>query len=358
VALFVMMIGEKLTGRIEGGYRGGVDEFFLLLVPDGRRYSEPMFRQDMNTIRKELNFTFSLPRLRRRLAAFVGSGEVNLTINGAFLDSYEDEKIDNVIFRAYQELFSTSSSPEYCKSNIRERKDIEGIICGERIIPLFQPIILLHNNTLYGHEALSRISGGTKIGTTEDLFAKAEKCGLTYPLDMLCRKKALIRAKELDIPGKLFLNVCPNLIQSSGHERGVTAALLDELQIERSRIVFELTERTLITDYDLFLRALSHYREQGYSIAIDDLGSGYAGLEMLARTEPDYVKLARFLIAGIDTSSTRQALVETLVTFCARIGAAVIAEGIERREELEFLCSAGVSMGQGYLLGRPTTHPF
>jgi EAL domain-containing protein (putative c-di-GMP-specific phosphodiesterase class I) len=354
VALFIRMVSDKLTGRIEGGYRGGAGDFFLLLVPDGH-YSEQLFRRDMNTIRTVLSGNFSLPHMRRRLAPLHGTGTVNLIVDGVFLNGGAGENADNLLFRAFQELFAISSSPE-CR-HIPQRDDIEEIILRDRITPFFQPIIDLGTGTLHGYEALSRITGATTIGNTEDLFTLAGECGLTHPLDMLCRKKALVRAKELDLPGRLFLNVSPLLIQATGHERGVTAALLDELRIERSRITLELTERTLISDYDLFLRALSHYRMQGYSIAIDDLGSGYAGLEMLARIEPDYVKLARFLVTDIDTSPTRQALIDALVTFCARIGATVIAEGIERREELAFLRSAGVSLGQGYLLGRPDPAP-
>jgi EAL domain-containing protein (putative c-di-GMP-specific phosphodiesterase class I) len=354
VALFIRMIGDKLSGRIEGGYRGENGDFFLLLVPAGT-YSEPMFRQDMHMIRRELASNFALPPLKHRLASLDGTGELSLTVEGVFLTGGDGEKADNALFRAFQELFSTSAAHEM--RNFPERQELEEIIQGERITPLFQPIMLLRDNSPYGHEALSRVAGSTTLGNTEELFAAAGKCGLARRLDMLCRRKALVRASELDLPGRLFLNVCPRLLQTGGHERGVTAALLDELRIERSRITFELTERTLISDYDLFLRALSHYREQGYAIAIDDLGSGYAGLKMLARVEPDYVKLARFLIAGIDTSATRQALVESLANFCARIGATVIAEGIERPEELEFLRGIGIPLGQGYLLGRPAPAP-
>lgn len=102
---------------------------------------------------------------------------------------------------------------------------------------------------------------------------------------------------------------------------------------------------------------VAHYREQGYSIAIDDLGSGYAGLQILARLEPEYVKLSRFLIASIEISPTRQALVESLVMFCNRTGARVIAEGIERQEELAYLRALGIHFGQGYLLAKPSTFP-
>jgi EAL domain-containing protein (putative c-di-GMP-specific phosphodiesterase class I) len=212
----------------------------------------------------------------------------------------------------------------------------------------------LESGKYHGYEALSRISKPSIIRNSEELFSRSGSYGLASSLELLCRKKALGKVRELTIPGKIFLNVCPALFQSCDHERGITATLLEELKIERSRIVFELTERTIIEDYDRFLRGVEHYREQGYSIAIDDLGSGYAGLQSLARLEPDYVKLARFLIDSIDLSSTKQALVESLAAFCNKIGAMVIAEGIERPEELEYLQSIGIHFGQGYLLGRPS----
>jgi EAL domain-containing protein (putative c-di-GMP-specific phosphodiesterase class I) len=122
-------------------------------------------------------------------------------------------------------------------------------------------------------------------------------------------------------------------------------------------VVFELTEKTLISDYALFERGVAHYRSQGYRIAIDDLGDGYAGLKMLSQVVPDYVKLAQFLVSNIDLSSSRQALAEALVCYSKKIGAQVIAEGIERPEELEYFTSIGTEFGQGYLLARPSHTP-
>lgn len=355
VALFIRIMGKKLKGRIEGGYKAGADEFFLLLVPDGF-YSEALFRQDIETIRRELGSYCTLPHMARRIAPGSGTGKVMPQTEGVFITNQQGESGTSTLFRAFQALMDASSAPVVLKR--AGRLEMEQIIANQQITPVFQPIFSLKDGEVYGYEALSRITRPDAIATTEELFANAAEYGLASPLEMLCRKKALTRARELDINGRIFLNVCPDVLQASEHERGITAALLDELQIERSRITFELTERTLIEDYELFQRVLSHYREQGYSIAIDDLGSGYAGLNMLARLEPDYVKLARFLIASIDTSTTKQALVEALVTFCGRIGASVIAEGIERSEELEYLISAGVSFGQGYLLAKPSPLPF
>jgi EAL domain-containing protein (putative c-di-GMP-specific phosphodiesterase class I) len=354
VALFIRTMGKRLTGKIEGGYKANPGEFFLLLAPVAD-YTEKLFNRDVDVIRRELGRHFALPRPAGRGVPPGLMDRVALKVEGVYLVHRPGDNVDNALFRAFQQLFGSSSPHGHHKT--AEQSEIEGIIGGELITPVYQPIISLSDGAVFGYEALSRINAPGMGINPEELFAAAGKYGLTYPLEMLCRKKALETVSELDIPGRIFLNVCPTIVQTGRHERGITAALLESLQIERSRIVFELTERTIIEDYELFNRALSHYREQGYSIAIDDLGSGYAGLKMLAKLEPEYVKLAHFLIASIDTSYTRQALVEALGNFCGKIGATVIAEGIERKEELDFLISAGVKLGQGYLLGKPSPQP-
>lgn len=351
IALFIRIMEKKLSGKIAGGYQAGTGEFFLLLVPQ-EGYNERLFQRDMEIIRQELRRHCALPPLARRIVPLGADGDVTLAVEGVFLANRAGETVDNALFRAFQELFGSSSSSARLKNS--EQTELEEIITGEMIAPVYQPIFSLQSREIHGYEALSRVSRPGAAASPEELFTRAARYNLAYHLDMLCRRKALTRARILNLTGKLFINVCPGVLLASEHEPGITAALLERLEIDRARIVFELTERTLIDDYALFHRALAHYRDQGYSIAIDDLGSGYAGLKMLAELEPEYVKLARFLVAGVDTSSTRQSLVEALVNFCAKIGATVIAEGIERQEELAFLASAGVQLGQGYLLARPS----
>lgn len=238
-----------------------------------------------------------------------------------------------------------------------ELLELEHIVAFKQIMPVFQPIISLDKGVTVGHESLSRLTHSGGITSPEGLFDKARQYGLTAEVERLCREKALTRARELNLDGLIFLNVCPTLLQAEGHRAGFTAQLLDALGIERSRVVFELTEKTLITDCELFERGVAHYRSQGYRIAIDDLGDGYAGLKMLSQVVPDYVKLARFLVSDIDTSSSKQALAEALVCFSKKIGAQVIAEGLERSEELGYFLSIGADYGQGYLLARPTPNP-
>jgi EAL domain-containing protein (putative c-di-GMP-specific phosphodiesterase class I) len=354
MTLSVKVLGRGLRGKIEGGYKAGNGEFFLLLVPH-QDYSEADFYLDMDRIRQELHRYLAISPEQGESSRLVEGEAFQVTVDGVFLVDREGERADNALFRAFQELFGASA--HFPRQQCSERREIEDIIANELITPAFQPIISLQHGSVYAYEALSRVSRPSPLANPELLFAKSVDYGLTAPLEMLCRRKALIRATELGIANRLFLNVCPTLLLANDHERGVTAALLDQLAIRRSAITFEITERTLIEDYDLFRRVLAYYREQGYSIAIDDLGSGYAGLKMLAQLEPNYVKLARFLSSDIDTSSTKQALVEALVFFCNKIGARVIAEGIERPEELTVLMEIGVSFGQGYLLGRPSFDP-
>jgi EAL domain-containing protein (putative c-di-GMP-specific phosphodiesterase class I) len=247
--------------------------------------------------------------------------------------------------------------PEPSRSYEQERLELEHIIVFKQIMPVFQPIVSLHNGAIHGYESLSRLTHGGSITNPEELFDKARKHGMTAEIEKLCREKALSRASEIDLTGMIFLNVCPALLHTEGHRPGFTAELLSHLGIDHSRVVFELTEKTLISDYALFERGVAHYRSQGYRIAIDDLGDGYAGLKMLSQVVPDYVKLAQFLVSNIDSSSSRQALAEALVCYSKKIGAQVIAEGIERPEELEYFTSIGTEYGQGYLLARPSNIP-
>jgi EAL domain-containing protein (putative c-di-GMP-specific phosphodiesterase class I) len=117
--------------------------------------------------------------------------------------------------------------------------------------------------------------------------------------------------------------------------------------------VLEITERTAIKDYPRFQEYLKAFRERGFRFAVDDAGSGYAGLGSIANLAPDYIKLDISLIANIDTNFLKQNLVETMVTFANNQGAQVIAEGVERREEFETVKQLGVHFTQGFLFHRP-----
>jgi EAL domain-containing protein (putative c-di-GMP-specific phosphodiesterase class I) len=119
------------------------------------------------------------------------------------------------------------------------------------------------------------------------------------------------------------------------------------------RVVIEITERTAIKDYPKFRGRLKAFREAGFRFAVDDAGSGYAGLGSIANLEPDFIKLDMSLITCIDSNFIKQNLVETMVKFANDQGASVIAEGVEREEEFETVKQLGVHLVQGFYLHRP-----
>jgi EAL domain-containing protein (putative c-di-GMP-specific phosphodiesterase class I) len=134
---------------------------------------------------------------------------------------------------------------------------------------------------------------------------------------------------------------------------GALVRLVEAQGLTPDRVVLEITEKSAIENYELFAEALSELTRRGFSIAVDDVGAGYSGLEKIAHLRPRYLKFDRELIRDIDSSYIRREMTRALKTFASSIGSAIIAEGIERQGELETLIDLGVGYGQGYLLGRP-----
>jgi diguanylate cyclase (GGDEF)-like protein len=227
------------------------------------------------------------------------------------------------------------------------------IIENERIYPVFQPIIDLKNGSVFGYEALTRLEDRSIIRNPEELFQSAQQFKQTSRLEKICRKKAISKAHSLNISAYLSINICPSVLKSPQHEKGTTAALLQEFSTLQNQIILELTERFYIKDYDLFEKTVNYYRSQGFRIAIDDLGAGFSDLKMLSKMEPYMVKIDGFLISDIHKSIKKQRLLKALVTFCHDCNTLVTAECIEKKEELDILIEMQVDLAQGYLLGKP-----
>ena len=122
-------------------------------------------------------------------------------------------------------------------------------------------------------------------------------------------------------------------------------------------MVLEITERHSVKDFNLFHRTLDHYRDAGYGVAVDDVGTGYSGLATIAEIRPDVIKLDMSMVHGVDNNPVKRSLIETLLTFADKVGCRIVAEGIETEAELTCLIRLGVHYGQGFFLGRPEVPP-
>jgi EAL domain-containing protein (putative c-di-GMP-specific phosphodiesterase class I)/GGDEF domain-containing protein len=293
----------------------------------------------------------------RQLEIFVGNrledvhGEDVSSLFDFFIGSshvYYTPKIrfERLMYRGVREAANAARSVEQ-RERVRRTAALKGVLHKGSVYVDFHPIVHAESGDIFGYEALAR-GVPRNLRSPEVMFEVAAEADLVWELSRLCRARALAGAKNL-LQGEqlLFVNVDPHDFADPGFD------VLDS--IDPRRIVFEITERTAIKDYPKFRERLRSFRERGFRFAVDDAGSGYAGLGSIANLEPDFIKLDISLINSIDTNFIKQNLVETMVGFAREQGAMVIAEGIERTEDLETVKRIGVPLVQGFLLHHPAS---
>jgi diguanylate cyclase (GGDEF)-like protein len=233
---------------------------------------------------------------------------------------------------------------------------IQRLVAGDSLYTLFQPIIDGATREPIGHEALTRGPEGA-LEQPAALIAAAASAGLSIALERRCLESALRSYRTLQLQGRLFLNLLPrNLLDW----KDLAAWLEQQLvihAIDAHDIVLEITEHGLTEDEMLLANAVAPLRALGCDIAIDDLGAGSSGLKTWAAIRPDYVKVDRYFVAGIEQDAVRGEILRSVVDMGRVTGSRVIAEGIENREQYALLLELGVDYLQGFLLGRPQRVP-
>ena len=215
-----------------------------------------------------------------------------------------------------------------------------------------QPVVRLGDRTVLGYEALCRFAPQAGLRNPDELFAGAAITGLEREVEAACLVAAFAAAPQAT-PATLFVNVAVATLVEGRSAADRLSRLADTSGISPSEVVLEVSERTPVDDLTRLRRVVADVRQRGFRIAIDDAGAGHASMLVIAEVEPEFVKIDRLLIHGVNVSAARRALVVSLLSFGAHISARVIAEGIETEAELQTLLSLGVQFGQGWLLGRP-----
>lgn len=234
---------------------------------------------------------------------------------------------------------------------------LDSILANGDLHSLFQPILSLSEGRILGYEALTRGPSNSPLHAPTSLFGVARSNGRLSELELACRANACRRFSQQRLPGRLFLNVSPESLLEPGHQPGRTLQLLQTYGIAAERVVIELTEQSPTDNFALLDNALHHYRAMGFSIALDDLGAGYSSLRLWSELRPDFVKIDRHFIDGIHLDAVKREFVDSIRKMARVSRAQVIAEGIERPEELAVLLEMGIDLVQGYLLARPQEQP-
>jgi EAL domain-containing protein (putative c-di-GMP-specific phosphodiesterase class I) len=232
-----------------------------------------------------------------------------------------------------------------------------------RIDAVFQPIWDLHSHSLLGYEGLSRPAPQYGLDGPQQAFDIAEQFGHAADLDKLCRNHLLAAARGLTDQPRLFLNLSPYSLTHQSFSPATLSAELAAASIEKSRVVFEITETSTVPT-SAIAEAVVALRSDGFSVALDDVGSGNSGLEMLRKVSFDYVKIDRGVILAAAESGNGRAGLMAILAFASESGAVVVAEGIEDADMFDLVCLVasqtslrgrqGLIHGvQGYLFGRP-----
>jgi len=228
------------------------------------------------------------------------------------------------------------------------------MVLGEKVQSVYQPIVDLDGGRTLAYEALVRGPQATFWREPEALFRAAEEAGVVFEVDCLCRQAALRGfAERRAMSGKLFLNCLPSAIHDPIFRGDKLRETLERCRLTPSDLVFEISEKESIKNFNIFRETRDYYRNLGIQFALDDTGACYAGLEAVMQLAPDYIKVDISLVHSIDADNGRQGLMKAVISMAEAIGAKVIAEGVETEAELETVRALGVSYGQGYLLGRP-----
>ncbi len=218
-----------------------------------------------------------------------------------------------------------------------------GQVKAEDLSTVFQPIVRLETGKLFAYETLvrCRVPG---FGPTT-LFERAAAERSTGRLGRLIREIAVPLCNGIPV----FVNLHPNELDDRWLVRPD-----DPIFSHDHDIYLEITESAPLTHFSLCASVLREVCSRtGAHLVIDDLGAGYSNLKLIADLEPKVVKLDRALVQDLHLKPRQQKLVTMVVRLCEELGAEVVAEGIELRDELSAVRDSGAHFGQGFLLGRP-----
>lgn len=297
-----------------------------------------------------------IDHLERRGVEFNRKGsKLQMDEKGAreFLDFCSDVlDAEKVEFRINQEVWQ----PLDGLARVFATEWIDDVIENERLTCHYQPIVNA-DETIFAYEMLARFQNedGSMIYPNE-IFPAAKARGRLYALDRVCRMTAVKYAAALK-GEKAFINFIPTSIYSPEFCLRSTISLSEKLGVDPKSLVFEVVETEKVDDLDHLKKILTYYREKGFDYALDDVGEGYSTIEMLADLKPKYMKLDMQFVQDVATDTQKQKVAKKFLEKAFEVGSIPLAEGIETREDFDWLKQRGYQLFQGYYFGKPAASP-
>ena len=216
----------------------------------------------------------------------------------------------------------------------------------------FQPIVDIRTGSVFAYEALVRGPQGESAGSVLGQVTDQNR----YSFDQNCRVQAITLAARLNLVrtgAMLSINFMPGAVYSPAACIQLTLKTAERVGFPLNRLIFELTEAEEVRDRAHMRAIVEEYRSRGFKIALDDLGAGYCGMNLLADLPTDVIKLDMELTRDVHVRPRSRTVVTAMVALARELGCQLIAEGIENAEEFAALREMGVYLMQGYLFAKP-----
>lgn len=235
---------------------------------------------------------------------------------------------------------------------------LAAMIEEQRLTVAFQPIVhCARPGEIYAYECLLRGNDAGRVVYPGELLDIAQGADLLFQLDLAARRTAIREAERFGLKCKIFINFTPTSIYDPRFCLQSTVRAIKEAGIAPHQVVFEVIESAHVTDISHLCSILDFYRQHGFGVALDDIGSGYSSLNMLHRLRPDYIKLDMELIRDVHKDAYKAVIAGKLLETARALGIQTVAEGIETAEEYQWCVQHGADYGQGYYFARPASPP-
>ena len=225
------------------------------------------------------------------------------------------------------------------------------------LFPVFQPIADMKDGAIYGHEALIRGPEGTPWHGADALLQAARDECLLLEMEIFCVFTALSRWGALNQPGRLFVNISADALIRMVQSRGANflGKYVRDLGVPSRMVVLEITEHERVTDMDVMSHVVRELHAVGLSLALDDFGDGRSSLRLWSQIKPDIVKIDKYFTKNISSHADKLKTIQALLQIAEIFGTSLVAEGIEDAADLRVLRDLGITYGQGYFIGRPSS---
>jgi EAL domain-containing protein (putative c-di-GMP-specific phosphodiesterase class I) len=345
-----MGLGRDLSPETRVAINGVHGDAFLLFVPEtleGERLRPEALAATAASVDRALSSAFC----EAEYASM--APPVRFQVGCALLAHNPFYRFERLVYQAIAEARRSGERADD-RQRLAWTAELKRILSERCVHSLYQPVVSLDDRSVLGFEALARGPSDSVFEMPRVMFAFSEQIGMETELDRVCRTAALAGANAVPEGACLFVNTLPESLSDPEWISEPLAEHLDSAGLPRSSVIIEVSDRATHERLTQLAPEVSRLREAGFRIALDNVGTGYASLEAIAELQPDFLKVDPSLVQDLERNALKQELVRSLARLAEKVGATLVAGGIESDPQMQAARRCGARYGQGRLLAEAT----